>query len=103
MLIPMQVAIVGAVPSKFQIDDFQEDCVNVHALVALDESAGGVGSGAEVFKYKTSEAISEFQEIDFDAPVIADCQIEVVKKGKRTVLLLKSIKFQKSAVQTAKA
>jgi hypothetical protein len=93
----MQLEITGAVPSKFTIDDYAEDCVNVSALVPLDESSGGVGRGAEVFKYKTSSDISEFKDVDFTTPAIADCQVEMVKKGKKTVLVLKSLKFKQSA------
>ena len=96
MLIPMQLEVTGAVPSKFTIDDYTEDCVNVSALVPLDEASGGVGRGAEVFKYKTSADISEFKDVDFTNPVTADCQVEMVKKGKKTVLVLKSLKFKQS-------
>ena len=103
MLIPMQLEITGAVPSKFQIDDYVQDCVNVSALVPLDETSGGIGRGAEVFAYKTSADISEFKDIDFTNTVIADCQVEMVKKGKKTALVLKAIKFKQPAVQTAKA
>ncbi len=102
MIIPMQLEITGAVPSKFEIDDYVQDCVNVSALVPLDVSNGGVGRGAQVFPYKTSESISEFQDLDFSNPVIADCQVEMIIKGKKTVLLLQSIKFKQSAVNTAK-
>ncbi len=93
MLIPMQILITGAVPSKFKIDDYVEDCVNVSALIPLDKDRGGVGNGAEVFKYKTSESMTEFKDIDFSVPVMADCQIEMVKKGKSTVMMLRSVKF----------
>ena len=96
MNIPMQLEVTGAVPSKFTIDDYTEDCVNVSALVPLDESSGGIGRGAEVFKYKTSADISEFKDVDFTNPVVADCQVEMVKKGKKTVLVLKSLKFKQS-------
>ncbi|WP_201617455.1 hypothetical protein [Psychrobacter urativorans] len=102
-IIPMQLEITGAVPSKFQIDDYIEDCVNVSALVALDETQGGIGRGAEIFKYKTSTDISEFKDIDFTNPVVADCQVEMVKKGKKMVLVLKSLKFKQPAVQPVKA
>ena len=104
MLIPMQVEVTGAVPSVFEIDDFKQDCVNVSALIPLDKSNGGLGRGAEVFKYKTSEAISEFEGLDLDNQTYtADAQVEVVKKGKNVVMILKSLKFKQSAVQSAKA
>lgn len=98
MLIPMQIEITGAVPSKFSIEDYHEDCVNVSALVPLDATVGGIGRGAEVFKYKTSSDISEFSGIDFTVTHIADAQIEMVKKGKKTVLMLRSLKFKSSPV-----
>ena len=103
MLIPMQLEITGVVPSKFQIDDYIEDCVNVSALVALDETVGGLGRGAEIFKYKTAADVSEFKDIDFTNPVIADCQVDMIKKGKKMVLVLKSLKFKQNAAQPAKA
>lgn len=96
MLIPMQLEITGAVPSKFQIDDYIQDCVNVSALVPLDQEAGGIGRGAEVFAYKTAADISEFKDVDFTQTVIADCMVDMVKKGKKTALVLKSIKFKGS-------
>lgn len=94
MLIPMQLEITGAVPSQFKIEDYVEDCVKVSALVPLDESAGGVGRGAEIFNYKTAADISEFHNIDLTNNVVADCQVEMVKKGKNTKLILRSIKFK---------
>lgn len=103
MLIPMQLEITGAVPSKFQIEDYKEDCVNVSALVPLDKTVGGIGRGAEVFKYKDSTAISEFEGLDLDnQSYIADAQVDMIKKGKKMVLVLMSLKF-KSVPQTAKA
>lgn len=103
MIVPMQLDITGVVPSKFKIEDYQEDCVNVSALIPLDESAGGVGRGAQIFKYKTSDAMTEFKDIDFTNPISADAQVEIVKKGQKTVLILKSIKFKQATAQTVKA
>lgn len=103
MIVPMQLDITGAVPSKFKIEDYQEDCVNVSALIPLDETAGGVGRGAQIFKYKTSDAMAEFNDIDFTNPISADAQVEIVKKGQKTVLILKSIKFKQATAQTVKA
>lgn len=100
MLIPMQLEITGAVPSKFQIEDYVEDCVNVSALVPLDESVGGIGRGAEIFKYKTAEDISEFKDLDLDnRTYTADAQVEMVKKGKNTKLILRSLKFKQQPIQ----
>lgn len=99
MLIPMQLEITGAVPSKFQIENYVEDCVNVSALVPLDETVGGIGRGAEIFKYKTAADISEFKDVDFTNPVIADCQVDMVKKGKKMVLVLMSLKFKQNHTQ----
>lgn len=99
MLIPMQLEITGAVPSQFKIDDYVEDCVKVSALIPLDESQGGIGRGADIFNYKTSEDISEFKTIDFTSPVVADCQVEMVKKGKTSKLILRSIKFKQPVIQ----
>ncbi len=101
MLIPMQLEITGAVPSKFQIDDYNEDCVNVSALVPLDETTGGIGRGAEVFNYKTAADITEFDGLDLDNKIyMADAQVEMVKKGKNTKLILRSLKFKQPVLQT---
>lgn len=99
MLVPMQLEITGAVPSEFKIDDYVENCVKVSALVPLDETVGGVGRGAELFNYKTAADISEFQTVDFSTPVVADCQVEMVKKGKNTKLILRSLKFRQQQTQ----
>lgn len=104
MIVPMQLEITGAVPSNFQIEDYKEDCVNVSALVPLDKTVGGIGRGAEVFKYKDSTAISEFQGLDLDNQTyIADAQVDVIKKGKKMVLVLLSLKFKQATAQTVKA
>ncbi len=94
MMMTMIVPILGAVPSKFTLDSgYTEDCVNVHAVIDLDPTVGGVGRGAEVFKYKTSDDISEFQGIDFSGFPVAECKVSLVKKGKKAVMVLQSIKF----------
>lgn len=95
MIIQMQLEVTGAVPSKFKVEDYSEDCVKVSALVPLDKDAGGVGRGAEVFNYKSSEDIKEFHGLDFDnRSYLADAQVEMVKKGKQTKLILKSLAFK---------
>lgn len=97
MNIQMQLEVTGAVPSNFKIDDYVEDCVKVSALVPLDKDAGGVGRGAEVFNYKTSGDIKEFDGLDLDnRSYVADAVVEMVKKGKNTKLILKSLNFKQN-------
>ncbi len=101
MLIPMQLEVTGAVPSEFKIEDYVENCVKVSALVPLDSSVGGVGRGAEVFNYKTAADITEFEGLDLDnRTYVADAQVEMVKKGKSTKLILRSLKFKQPTLQT---
>lgn len=102
MLIPMTLEITGAVPSVFQINDYHEDCVNVSALVQLSTDDGGIGRGAEVLKYKTSSAIKEFENVGLEKGiVIADCKVEYVKKGKKSVLILREISFKSQTITKA--
>mgnify|MGYP000173869063 CR=1 FL=1 len=98
MLIPMQLEVTGAVPSEFKIEDYVENCVKVSALVPLDATVGGIGRGAEVFNYKTAADIKEFEGLDLDnRTYTADAQVEMVKKGKNTKLILRSLKFKQPA------
>lgn len=105
MLIPMQLEVTGAVPSDFKIEDYVENCVKVSALIPLDKESGGRGRAAEVFKYKTADDITEFDGLDLDnQSYMADAQVEMVKKGNRSQLILRSLKFkQSSANQPTKA
>lgn len=96
MLMSMTVEITGVVPSVMDFDGYKEDCVRVSALIPFDVEKGGIGRGAEVFKYKTSDAIKEFQEMGLEkGSVLADCQVELVKVGSKSQLMLRSIKFKK--------
>ena len=100
MLIPMTIEITGAVQSKFTVNDYTEDCVKVSGLLDFDAESGVIsfGKGAEVFNYKTSADITEFDGVGLDkGNVVADCKVDLVKAGKKSKLILKEINFRKSA------
>lgn len=96
MLMPMVIEITGAVPSNFTVNDYTEDCVKVSGLIPLDTDKGGIGRGAEVFNYKTSKDIGEFDGVGLElGNVMADCKVELVKVGKGSKLILREVNFRK--------
>lgn len=95
MITNMQLQIVGAKPSKFEIDDFKEDTTKVYALVPLDETSGGLGHAVEAFNFEDSSSISIFKDHDF--PIQADCRVELITGGKKSKLVLRSINIKPSA------
>lgn len=95
----MQIEITGVVPSKFTMDGYSEDCVKVSGLIPLDVDKGGKGRGAEIFDYKNSDAIKEFENVDFSQSQLADCTVELVKSGKKSKLILRSVKFKSVVVK----
>ncbi|MGP4120863.1 hypothetical protein ACT3N8_13725 [Psychrobacter aquimaris] len=101
MITPMQLTIVGAKPSKFEIDDYKEDTTKVYALVPLDETSGGLGQAVQDFNYLDSNAISIFAGQEF--PVNADCKVELITSGKKSRLVLRSIEFKDAKLNLPKA
>lgn len=97
MITNMTLQIVGAKPSKFEIDDFKEDTTKVYALVPLDETSGGLGHAVEAFNFGDSDSISIFKDHQF--PIDANCKVELITGGKKSKLVLRSIDI-KSPAQT---
>ena len=92
MITQMQITIIGAKPSKFKVEDYEEDTTKVYALLPLDEESGGVGQASEAFNFKDSKAISLFDGVKF--PVQANCKVELITGGKKSKLVLRSIDIQ---------
>lgn len=81
-----KVLVVGIEPSKFQVNDFIEDCVKYHIQFPLDPTKGGKGVGNLVFKHGLASDMDKYTGLDLPFEANADIQTIVGNKGAQTIM-----------------